>query len=133
MSWISWISRIFFSSFYKSHFPVFTFSQMRKLEFRKLRDLQASISSILAYSKYENLDFKIQDFQTPVFSILARSQIRKLGLQKSKISKHPAEHPAFMIFVNIFKNTKTLIFPKVTIFGGCLILNVQASILFIFT
>ena len=45
---------------------------------------------------------KSEIFKHPSFqSIFAYSQIRKLRSQKSEISKRPAEHPAFLIFVNI--------------------------------
>ena len=95
--------------------------------------MKARITTHLRFSNIRVFDiYSSIDFQKSVFSIYAYSQVQKLGSQKSEISKRPAEHPAFLIFVNI-KNTKTWIFLKVTIFGQCLNLTVQASVLFIFT
>ena len=108
---ISWILS---SDFYKSNFFIFTYSQIRKLGLQKIRNFQTSEFSIFAF-RFSNIHLfdicllsntktwisKIRDFQTSVFSIFAYSQIRKLGSQKSEISKRPEEHPAFLMFINI--------------------------------
>ena len=66
-------------------------------------DFQTSIFSIFVYSQIRKLGFqKSENFKHPSFqSIFAYIQIRKLRSHKSVISKRPAEHPAFLIFVNI--------------------------------
>ena len=51
--------------------------------------------SIVTYSQIRKLG--LQKIRVSLFSIFAYSQIQKLGSEKSEISKHPA----FMIFVNI--------------------------------
>ena len=71
--------RFFFSNFYKSEFSIFTYSQIRKLGFQK----------------------KSEIFKRPFFRYSPIVNIENLDYKKSEISKHPTEHPAFLIFVNI--------------------------------
>ena len=100
--------------FQTSVFLIFTYGQIGKPSFQKSEFYKHPSFRYSPIVKYENLAHKKSeifkhpsfrysptDFQTSVFSIFAYSQIRKLGSQKSEISKCPAEHPAFVIFINI--------------------------------
>ena len=107
-----WMFKI--RDFQTSVFLIFTYGQIGKPRFQKFEIYKHLSFQYSPTVKYENLAYKKSeifkrpsfryspiDFQTSVFSIFAYSQIRKLGSQKSEISKRPAEHPAFLIFVNI--------------------------------
>ena len=100
--------------FQTSVFLIFTYGQIGKPRFQKSEIYKHPSFRYSPIVKYENLTHKKSeifkhpsfryspiDFQTSVFSIFACSQIRKLGSQKPEISKRPAQHQAFLIFVNI--------------------------------
>ena len=97
--------------FQTSVFFIFTYGRIGKPRYQKSEIYKHPSFRYSPIVKYENLACKKSeifkhlsfryspvDFQTSVFSIFANSQIRKLGSQKSEISKRPAEHPAFLIF-----------------------------------